>query len=333
MKVAILKRDYGQSFRVYQSNVVDHMCRYPVEVSYFTGDCRGIPDDTDLVWIQGAPIVDTYRVLRHVDCPIVTTIHGVDQFTLPLRRVTPGHWERFRWTVKKPIQYFFWRIIRHRISAVVTVSDYCKRRVQDVYGFKEQKVHRIYHGYDRSVFSEKGEAYKHRRRYLLHVSSGKAKKNVSSIVEAYCRLDGIDVDLLLVAPEYVGPVPDDQGVVSVGNSNYVSQQELAKLYRGAVGFVFPSYDETFGLPLLEAMGCGCPVITSDRSACPEVVGDSGLFVDPLSEREISENMDRITHDESLRSQLVARLREQRKRFSWQKSAKQHYEVFKSAIGA
>jgi glycosyltransferase involved in cell wall biosynthesis len=332
MKIAVFDRNYGTSFKVYQANVCRHLVGRGVEFEHFGPDRCRVPENADLVWIQGAPIVDTCRVLKVARSPIITTIHGVDQFTVPLRQLTTSAWQRHRWRIKKPIQRCFWYFVRRRIAAVITVSEYCKKRVREVYGFHPEKMHRIYHGYDASVFHEEVSPYPHDRPYLLHVSMGGAKKNIPGLLRAYeLMCNDADVDLLIVAPKYRGVEPRDGRVRFVGEGRTVGRETLARLYRGAVGFVFPSFDETFGLPILEAMACGCPVITSDRSACVEVAGEAGLLVNAWEVSEIACAMRRLLCEPGLREELIARLREQRERFSWEKSARRHQEVFRSVI--
>lgn len=102
-------------------------------------------------------------------------------------------------------------------------------------------------------------------------------------------------------------------------SEGLSSTELATWYRGGMGFIFPSLHETFGIPILEAMACGCPVITSNDSACPDVAGDSVLFVNPHSIDDITNAMKRLIEDDSLRQKGLARSRQ----FTWRKSAEKN----------
>jgi glycosyltransferase involved in cell wall biosynthesis len=94
-----------------------------------------------------------------------------------------------------------------------------------------------------------------------------------------------------------------------------------------MAFVFPSLHETFGLPILEAMSCGCPVISSDQTACPEIVGDAGLLVDPRSVAQIRKAMQTIIEDVELRRELADRGLRRANSFTWRESARQHIDVF------
>lgn len=329
MRIGVLKRDYGTSFKVYQSNVCEHLSGKGISFhSFRAGEA---PADWDLIWTQGAPIVDTFRVLCSASCPIVTTIHGVNQFVLPVRQNADSLAEQLRWRIKKPVQRLFWRTIRGRIAAVITVSQHCGAGIQSAYGFASGKIQVIPHGFDRNIFNEAVTPYSHSAPYFLHVSSGKRVKNISRILESYSKLNPPNTDLLVVAPGYRGPVPTEAGIHFTGGARGASQQALARLYKGALGFIFPSYDESFGLPILEAMACGCPVITSDRSACPEVAGDAALYVDPHSTDQITAAMGRLLGDRQLQEGLKSKASARSSSFSWEKSAEEHAKVFRSVI--
>jgi len=332
MKVGILKRNWGKSFEVYQSNVCKKLQKYEVSFEFFDIKNKNIVD-CDLIWTQGAPIIDSFRLLLNVRIPVVTTIHGVDQFIIPSKEHTYSLKSRLRWKVKKPIQSIFWRVAKGHISNFVTVSQYCKKCLQKVYHIESDRLHVVYHGYDDSVFNEKIKSYKNNNQYFLHISNGKPKKNVGRIINAFESLlmNYPDIELLIVAPLYREPIPNDPRIKFIDRHNYVPQETLAKLYKGALGFVFPSIDETFGLPILEAMACGCPVVTSNISACPEIAGDAALLVNPYNVNEIYEAMRKIVSEPEKRNLLIEKSRRQREKFSWDKSAEQHYKVFSKVL--
>jgi glycosyltransferase involved in cell wall biosynthesis len=110
---------------------------------------------------------------------------------------------------------------------------------------------------------------------------------------------------------------------------YVEDADLPALYTGALAFVFPSLYEGFGLPLVEAMACGTPVVASRTSACGEVAGDAALLVDPLSEEEIAGALAQVARDADLRAALAARGRERARAFSWERAAREVLDVLTS----
>jgi len=109
-------------------------------------------------------------------------------------------------------------------------------------------------------------------------------------------------------------------------------EELVSLYRGALGFIFPSLHEGFGVPIVESMACGCPVITSNVTACPEIVGDAALLVNPRLVEEIVKAMQRLVEDKNLCNELRKRGLERAKVFTWQRSAEKHLEIFENILG-
>ena len=110
-------------------------------------------------------------------------------------------------------------------------------------------------------------------------------------------------------------------------AGYVDEDELPAWYNAADLFVYPSLYEGFGLPPLEAMACGCPVITSNTSSLPEVVGDAGIMVDPHDVDALADAMERVLTDESLREDMRRRGLERAKRFSWQRSAREMWDIY------
>lgn len=110
-------------------------------------------------------------------------------------------------------------------------------------------------------------------------------------------------------------------------------EDLANLYRGAVGLVFPSLYEGFGLPPLEAMACGVPVLTSNVCSLPEVVGDAAVLVDPFDVEGITEGIRRLTEDNVLRDQLRRKGLDRARQFSWHETARRTWEVLQTAAAA
>jgi glycosyltransferase involved in cell wall biosynthesis len=112
---------------------------------------------------------------------------------------------------------------------------------------------------------------------------------------------------------------------------YVPDNELGKFYNLASLFVYPSFYEGFGLPPLEAMACGCPVIVSNVASLPEVCGEAVFYVDPNDIGCITQGMNRVLNDETLRKSLIMKGLERSKLFSWEKSAKEHLKVFEEIM--
>jgi glycosyltransferase involved in cell wall biosynthesis len=118
---------------------------------------------------------------------------------------------------------------------------------------------------------------------------------------------------------------------AVNYLGFVNNEELAGLYRKASCFVYPSLYEGFGLPPLEAMACGCPVVVSNVTSLPEVCGDAGFYVNPLDVESIAAGIEKVLRDGELRQSMIEKGLERAKLFSWEKAAKEHLKVFEELV--
>lgn len=175
--------------------------------------------------------------------------------------------------------------------------------------------------------------------YLLFVGTLEPRKNLARLLRAYGRLAGnTDVPDLVIAG---GRGWGDTGLAGllkqmklkqrVHLTGFVDDVQLQALYQGAHALVIPSLYEGFGLPALEAMSCGVPVIASSTSALPETVGDAALLVNPYSEAEIATAIMRLVEDRPLRSELSLKAQQRSRLFSWQQSAQQTLDLFEQTL--
>ncbi len=186
---------------------------------------------------------------------------------------------------------------------------------------------------DQAKLEKARKKYKLPKTFLLGVGTLSPRKNFTRFIQAFDRLapDNPDVDLVIVGNK--GWNFDD--VLKQANQDrvhligYVDNDELVALYNLAKVFVFPSLYEGFGIPPLEAMSCGCPVVTSNISSLPEVVGDSALLIDPYSTEEIAGAIGTLLANPDLHQELSRKGLRQATKFSWESSAKKLLEVFKS----
>jgi glycosyltransferase involved in cell wall biosynthesis len=180
------------------------------------------------------------------------------------------------------------------------------------------------------------------RPYFVFVGTISPRKNVARIVEAFAaaasgRAPGERPELILVGGDgpdaaAVHALPARLGVErDVRFVGYQPASEVGRLYRGARGVVYASLMEGFGLPILEAMACGAPVITSNRSSMPEVAGDAALLVDPERVDDIAAAIARVHDDEALRQRLAAAGRTRVSQFSWERAARETLAVFDEAL--
>ncbi|NJN30576.1 MAG: glycosyltransferase family 4 protein [Synechococcales cyanobacterium RM1_1_8] len=195
-------------------------------------------------------------------------------------------------------------------------------------------------GYDptREILDDlaKTSSYDGQRPYLLFVSTIEPRKNIGTLIEAFNRLKAnhrIDHALLLVGKKGWHYEPVFEAIAQspwrdhIHHLNYLSQAQVQALYSQADAFVYPSFYEGFGLPILEAMTLGAPVVTANVSSLPEVGGDAALYADPRCPDELAEQIWRLLDDPSLRQCLVERGRLQAARFSWQRTAERTLEAY------
>jgi glycosyltransferase involved in cell wall biosynthesis len=218
-----------------------------------------------------------------------------------------------------------------RARAVLTGSEYSRERIADWSGVDAERVV-VIRGAAGEEFTPDGELHEPGYPYLLYVGNQKPHKNLGRLIRALAQLrDASSLRLLLVGqvePELLGrarTIGVADRLVFLGD---VPDERLPALYRGAVAFVFPSLHEGFGLPPLEAMACGTPVVSSLATSLAEVVGDAAVAVDPLDVGSIAAGIDRIVGDEQLRRDLRARGLAQAARFSWDETARRTLQALR-----
>ena len=231
-------------------------------------------------------------------------------------------------------KHFFNRI--KEADCIITISKYVEKEGLEILRNKNCRIVTIYPGFNDIFKANEDGKIKARtsENYILFVGSIEPRKNLVSLLKAYVLLPEYmkkNFKLLLVGfkgwenKEILELLNKLKGAVNY--LGYVDNEELAELYRKASCFVYPSFYEGFGLPPLEAMACGCPVIVSNVSSLPEVCGDAAHYVDPSSAESIAEGMHKILDDESLRQSMIQRGLERARLFSWEKSAAEHLKLF------
>ena len=329
MRVAYFDYTLDFSVRIYIDNVVRELEVLGVEMRPFqSGD--NLPA-ADLYWdprlTGGTP---PWHRLKDTPKPIVVTLHdGSPLALLPWEYYESiGQAVRGLWGVAKRLVY--WQGWRGRCAAIITVSQSAAQEIRTKLRLPDVPIVPIYHGVNHDLFSPIPSPPPTGNPYLLHISQYQPIKNVSRIFAAYRRLSLPGKPRLhVILPYYPeGPPPAD-GIDIIRQPH--TQTALVPLYQRALGFVFPSLHESFGLPILEAMACGCPVVTSNVAACPEVAGDAALLIDPRSVDEIATVMQRLIEDSELRATLRQKGLDRAQQFTWRKSARQHLAVFEEAL--
>jgi len=240
---------------------------------------------------------------------------------------------------------FFLGKVVNMADSIIAVSESVKRDILEFYKKQENKIKVIYEGVnelylkpdDCGIFQEKVNKLVNSKPYILSVSAMNPRKNIPNIIRAFSALSSKhkDLQLVLVGRKAWGCGEIDKTVneLSLGDriifTGYIDDNMLKCLYKSALVFLYPSLYEGFGLPLLEAMACGAPVITSNISSMPEIVGQAGIFVDPHSYDQIADAIDSVAVNGAMRKELILLGKERVKCFSWRKAAEQTLAAYRT----
>ena len=223
---------------------------------------------------------------------------------------------------------------------IIAVSQSTKDDLMRYLGISGERINVIYEGVDHSIFRPVSQRiYNHP--YILFVGSEHPRKNFSTLLKAFCQLKseprfkklklvkvgntgGQETDF---RSQTIGVVESLGLVDEVIFTDFVPEVDLPTYYSGAEAFVLPTLYEGFGFPVLEAMACACPIVTSNTSSLPEVVGGAGIMVDPQNINSLAEAMTKVLTDSKLRDNMIRKGLEQAKSFSWEKTAAQTLEVY------
>lgn len=216
-------------------------------------------------------------------------------------------------------------------DAVICVSQSTKKDLMELLNVPEDRIRVIYLG--NSLNLEVNEPRLVDNPYVLYVGLRSGYKNFKLLLTAYARAHKIRSDFKLIC--FAGGkfnIQEQALIRSLDLSNKVleyagTDEVLANLYKYATAFVYPSLYEGFGIPPLEAMHYGCPVLVSNTSSILEVVGQAGLYFNPTSVDDLSFHLDKILHDDMLRTELIQRGHEQEKIFSWDVCAKETLKLY------
>jgi len=236
-------------------------------------------------------------------------------------------------------------IIKKVKPTVITLSEYSKKEIIHFSNIPEEKIIVVPGSYDESSCLLDNNIDLLRQLninspYLLFLSAIAKNKNLSRVIEAFEMIADKYPDLILVVAGGNAALPDDQALIKLKNSRYSSRikkigyvnEELKHtLYSNATAFLFPTLFEGFGLPILEAMARGCPVITSNTTSLPEVAGNAAILIDPYDSEQIAIEIERIISSESLQNKLYQKGLLRVKNYSWDKTAEMIEKTYKRIL--
>ncbi len=248
----------------------------------------------------------------------VVTFH--DLFVLSSEYSTPDFRARFAAQAREAAT---------RADAIIAVSEFTKSQVTALLGVDRRKICVVHHGVRELALRPVP-----REKFILSVGAIQKRKNTARLVEAF---ESVDPSWSLVlagsagfgSGEIMGRIEASRARNRITVTGYLAPADLAAWYSRASVFAFPSLDEGFGMPVLEAMAAGIPVITSSRSALPEVAGDAAILVDPEETPGLANALGKLTRDEDLRTELVTRGLARAKQFTWERAVLETWEVYRN----
>lgn len=260
----------------------------------------------------------------------IITVHDIRQHVFP------------EFNIETMLSYLFLPTTLKNADKIITVSNSTKNDIINYFQISADKIQVIYEAADKKFKPLEHEdllpikkKYSLNFPFILYVGNLSKHKNIPQLIKAFYNIRKLDCNHKLVIAgkkkwkykeifDLIDKLDLHDEVIFTG---YVSDKDLPALYNLADLFVYPSIYEGFGLPPLEAMACGCPVITSNTSSLPEVVGDAGIMVDPYDVDELSTAIFKVLSNDVVRKDLVIKGLDRVKMFSWEKCAKDTINVY------
>jgi glycosyltransferase involved in cell wall biosynthesis len=319
--------DRWPNFQVRQTLPHTPLVRIPLTLSR---ELRRCP--VDVLHVQ-------YTAPPFAPCPVVATIHDLAFEHLP-ETFNRRSWMQLRLTVRRTAR---------TATRIITVSEYSRQDIIKTYGIAADRItvtpeaaaETFVRVTDESNLQKVRENYGIDQDYILSLCSIQPRKNLVRLIEAYSLLrrlhpEGKLPQLVLAGKrgwldnETWRAAQADKVSPAIRFTGYVADEHLNALYSGATCFVYPSYFEGFGLPILEAMKCGAPVIAGDRTSIPEVAGEAALLFDPFDTSSLVEALKRVLNDSEFRRTLSARGLQRASEFHWKTTARLTLTAYENA---
>jgi len=265
-------------------------------------------------------------------CRMIMTIHDLNHMVLP-QFYTPFH------------QFYYQTFVRScmkRSDFILTVSNFSKDEIIGNLDIAPEKVLVTYNGVsekyqpvtDPELLAYVRDIYELPEKFIFCLSNNKPHKNVHQLVRAFCFSD-VDIPLVLACPV-------DKNLIRIAEnygkkhllyfSKFIEEEHLPSVYSMTYLFVYPSTYEGFGLPPLEALSCGAPVVVAKSSSLPEVVGDAAIFTNPFDYQDIARSLELGVNDDALRERLKSRGVHHAANFSWRKMTQQTLDIYHRCQG-
>jgi len=278
----------------------------------------------DLLWSP-----DGFCSLRS-SVPQIATIHDLNFEHYP---------KDLPWLVSRYFRFFFPKFAR-KAKRILTVSNFSKQDIIQTYGISSTKIFVVYNGISDEFrelsseeISETRQQYTNGKPYFLFVGSLHPRKNIQRLVQAFSEFSRVNSEIDLVI---VGNAMWRQEAFNLSKETktrvhflgHLSTSELSHVTGAAFALSYVPYFEGFGIPLVEAMRCGVPIISADTSCLPEIAGDAAIYCDPFSTSDIAKKMNELAKDETLHSSLSKNAISRSGHFSWDRAAEEVWDLLK-----
>lgn len=296
----------------------------------------------ELLW-NNLHMIDPIKLFGHMDlihssdwiqppskAKKVTTVHDLVVYKYPdfsHPRIISVHKQRLNYVKKE-------------CDMVISDSKSTKNDLINILKFDSNKIEVVYPGIDSLYYPRDEEKvrsikikYKIPGKYILSVGTAEPRKNLKNTINAFNMFKAKQVkinkeeDTKLVIAGNQGWGISVKNTSDIINLGFIPAEDLPILYSGALMFVYPSYYEGFGLPVVEAMACGCPVVTTNRGSLEEIAQDCAIIVDPDNPHAISEGMYELSADSEERKKIIKKAGEKIKQYNWKKSAMKILKIY------
>ena len=279
------------------------------------------------------------RYLKSIGSPLLLSFSGCGPLNYKNQIITihdVSHERYPEWFSKNYCRYYAFMMPRigKKAHAVVTVSEFSKEEIVETLHIDRSKIYVIHSNVPFHNKPIRDEILNYKRpegteKYILTVSSMDPRKNFIRLVEAFKQIEDKSIKLYIIGMQFKAfNTPDLQKLISenVVLPGYIDDSALQAMYQNALFSVYPSLYEGFGLPPLESMTYGCPVIASDIPALREISGNAVLYANPYDINDMTEKMNRMANDSQLRQELILKGLDQIQEYSWESSAKKVLEL-------
>lgn len=260
----------------------------------------------------------THYIPRFSPIKRIATIFDLSFLHFPDMFTKKDLWQLTNWT----------KFSAQNADHIITISNFSKQDIINQYKIDKNKITVAYPGYDNEIFKKKNSKIGN---YIIYIGTIQPRKNLIRLMEAVARIEGLK--LIIVGKtgweyEEILATPKKLGIEDrVEFTGFLPTEKIARLLNGALAFVLPSLYEGFGITVVEAMASGCPVIVSNVSSLPEVVGNAGLLIDPYSVDQIEQAIRILISDKKLREKYAKLGLAESQKFSWDKMSKKVLQVF------